>query len=94
MPSTEALDQKPERRVFDLSTNGNTKAFSETLALMEPGDRIIYHVGIYAAGPHKQQAALAHEQGLVLLFHTRRSHKGMHRFNYIAQRTKKDGMTK
>ena len=87
MQSTENTGTAPQRRVLDLSTNGNRKAFSETLASVNIGDRIIYHVGLYASGPHKQAAAIAYEQGLVMLFQSRSSSRGEQRFCYIAQRT-------
>lgn len=43
-------------------------AFGCTLAKIDVGDTIVYHVGAYAKGPHKADARKAYEAGLCLLY--------------------------
>jgi hypothetical protein len=62
--------------------------FSAAMAEAQAGDEVVYHVGQYAGGPHKKEAAAAHEAGNCLLYQRR---LGGGRFEYIA---KKKGKTK
>jgi hypothetical protein len=34
----------------------------------QKGDRIVYHIGEHCAGPHRKDAAKAHQDGKCLLF--------------------------
>lgn len=63
-------------------------AFDQHIAVAEPGDQIVYHVGQFCGGAHRQDARNAYEAGLVLLT-SRRSVDGM--FEHIAVRTKTQG---
>ena len=45
------------------------------------GDRIVYHIGEYCAGPHRLDAAAASNAGMCLLFCKR---EGEGRFAYMA----------
>lgn len=54
-----------------------------TLDEVMAGDEIIYHIGYYAAGPHKKPAYLLYEQGKCVLYQ-RKQEDGM--FQYIAQK--------
>jgi len=56
--------------------------FSHRLEESEKGDRLIYHVGEYCAGPHKRDAADACNGGLCLLVMKRLSDDG--KFAYMA----------
>lgn len=49
----------------------------------EVGDKIVYHVGEFCGGVHRQDALFAHNRGLVRLFAPR---VGEGRFEYMAVR--------
>ena len=80
--------------VFDMPTrDANTDkheyadqvraAFAQTLARMQPGERLVYHIGKYAGDtPAGKAAWLAHEAGKVSLVQRR---VGPRKFDYIAQ---------
>lgn len=59
--------------------------FVHALADAEPGDEIIYHLGEYAGGCHKHDAAAAAEAKLCILYQ-RRAEK---LFAYIARKPHK-----
>tara|TARA_Y100000310_G_scaffold211266_1_gene212017 strand:+ start:731 stop:928 length:198 start_codon:yes stop_codon:yes gene_type:complete len=54
----------------------------------EPGDEVIYYMGEYCKGPHRQEAYTMSEKGLVILFQRRvPGRDGI--FEYCARRTRK-----
>jgi len=57
--------------------------FLTTLDKVEPGSELVYHVGKYAAGPHKKDALTAQQLGHCLLYQ-RRLDVGI--FAYIARK--------
>lgn len=54
-----------------------------TLDEAEVGDEIIYHIGYYAAGPHRKEAYVLYEQGKCVLYQ-RKLDGGF--YEYIAQK--------
>ena len=54
-----------------------------TLEEVERKDEVIYHVGYYAAGPHKKDAYQLYQEGKCILYQ-RKQEDGM--FQYIAQK--------
>lgn len=73
--------------ILDISLHALAKmTFDEALENTKYGDKIIYHVGAYAAGKHKFAALEAAQKGFVSLVQKR---KGESLFEYSAQRTKK-----
>ena len=67
----------------------NKNAFNEAVRLCQPGDKIIYHVGLFAGGHFKADAMDAYRAGKVTLYTKRLSHQGGNRFQYIAERVEK-----
>jgi hypothetical protein len=63
-------------------TKQRTGMFVHALADAQPGDEIIYHVGEYAGGCHKHDAAAAAEAKLCLLYQRRAGKL----FAYIARK--------
>ena len=59
--------------------------FLTTLDKVDPGSEVVYHVGKYAAGPHKKDALTAQQLGHCLLYQ-RRLDVGI--FAYIARKPK------
>lgn len=57
--------------------------FLTTLDKVEPGSEVVYHVGKFAAGPHKKDALTAQQLGHCLLYQ-RRLDAGI--FAYIARK--------
>lgn len=57
--------------------------FLLVLANAEPGDEVLYHVGVHAAGAHKRDALEAQEAGHCLLYQRR---MGESSFAYIARK--------
>lgn len=57
--------------------------FLTTLDKVDPGSEVVYHVGKYAAGPHKKEALIAQQLGHCLLYQ-RRLDVGI--FAYIARK--------
>jgi hypothetical protein len=55
---------------FDI-TKDRTGMFGHALEAAHPGDEIVYHVGEYAGGFHKRDAAAAAEAGLCILYQKR-----------------------
>lgn len=73
--------------ILDISLHALAKmTFDEALENTKYGDKIIYHVGAYAAGKHKFAALEAQRNNLVSLVQKR---KGKGLFEYSAQRSKK-----
>jgi hypothetical protein len=73
--------------ILDISLHDLAKmTFDEALENTKYGDKIIYHVGAYAAGKHKFAALEAAQKGFVSLVQKR---KGRGLFEYSAQRSKK-----
>lgn len=66
-------------------TKGGSGTFGVTLAEIEVGDTITYHIGAYAKGPHKTDAFRAYEAGLCFLYQ-RKLEDG--RFAYTARKKK------
>lgn len=66
-------------------TNERTGMFGHALADAEPGDEIVYHIGEYAGGCHKRDAAEAAEAGECLLYQRRAGKL----FAYIARKPRK-----
>jgi hypothetical protein len=83
---TETKFSKQEQRIIDIAVERDPKAFDESLATANTGDKIIYHRGEFAGGRHKTNAMVAQDAGLVALVQRR---IGPKQFEYIAQRTKK-----
>ena len=59
--------------------------FMMALANAEPGDEVLYHIGGYATGNHKQDALEAQEAGHCLLYQRRMDEN---KFAYIALKPK------
>jgi hypothetical protein len=59
--------------------------FDDVMYEAEAGDEVVYHVGHYAGGPHKKEAAAAYEKGKCLLYQRK---LGEGRFEYIARKKK------
>lgn len=57
--------------------------FLTTLDKVDPGSEVVYHVGKYAAGPHKKDALTAQQLGYCLLYQ-RKLDAGI--FAYIARK--------
>ena len=72
--------QPVTRLVVDV-TGERAGAFEETLASIDVGERIIYHIGEHCAGAHRVAARSAYEGGRVTLSLRKRS---KHLFEYIA----------
>tara|TARA_R110001632_G_scaffold1563_1_gene6891 strand:+ start:221 stop:457 length:237 start_codon:yes stop_codon:yes gene_type:complete len=72
--------------VIDLVGVQNKDAFSNALKETKYGDKIHYHVGLYAGGPFRYDALMADQAGLVSIVQKK---LGGGLFQYIAQRTKK-----
>ncbi len=73
--------------ILDISLHALAKmTFDEALEATKYGDKIIYHVGAYAAGKHKFAALEAQRNNFVSLVQKR---KGKGLFEYSAQRSKK-----
>lgn len=67
-------------------THTRPGAFRTVLANAEPGDEIIYHIGEFCAGPHKQVALDCAEAGKCILYQRRGEKK---KFFYIARKPKR-----
>jgi MinD-like ATPase involved in chromosome partitioning or flagellar assembly len=67
-------------------THARQSAFHTVLANAEPGDEIIYHIGEFCAGPHKQVALLSAEAGMCILYQRRGERRN---FVYIARKPKR-----
>lgn len=63
-------------------------ALPRVIAEAQPGDRIIYHVGINCMGEHRTDASAAYEAGLAILVQRRSKTPGL--FEYMAVRSKKE----
>lgn len=59
-------------------------AFDTALIASSVGDEIVYWIGLFCGGAHKENARRAYESGFVVLY-TRRHERG---FQYIAKRIK------
>lgn len=68
--------------MFDVS-NRPSGLLAVTLEEIEPLDEVIYHVGYYAAGPHKKSAYQLYLEGKCVIYQRKRE-DGM--FDYIAQK--------
>lgn len=66
-------------------TKQRTGMFVHALADAEPADEIVYHVGEYADGRHKHDAAVAAEAKLCILYQRRVGEL----FAYIARKPRK-----
>lgn len=66
-------------------TNQRKGMFGHALADAEPGDEIVYHIGEYAGGCHKHDAAAAAEAKLCILYQRRAGKL----FAYIARKPRK-----
>lgn len=69
---------------IDISKRGKG-IFHQTLKAADVGDEIVYHIGPFAGGVHKFEAAGNYKAGLCVLYQ-RRLGKG--KFAYIAKKTK------
>ena len=80
--------------ILDISIGIGTMTFDEALKSTRNGDSIIYHVGTYASGRHKQDALDASKGGMVALVQKkcRVKHHQQSLFQYIAQRSAKGFM--
>lgn len=67
-----------------VNISGNRRSsFAATLADVEIGTEVTYHIGEYAAGPHKQAAMDAEGKGACFLYQ-RKNDNGT--FSYIAKK--------
>lgn len=67
-------------------TNTRPGAFLTMLASCEAGDEIIYHIGDFCAGPHKNVALNCAEAGMCILYQRRQEKR---KFAYIAKKPKR-----
>lgn len=65
-------------------SKGRAGAFDNALLASSVGDEIVYWVGLFCGGPHRENAWRAYEAEFVVLY-TRREKRG---FQYIAKRIK------
>ena len=61
--------------------------FPIALKHAKQGEQIVYHQGAFCAGPHREEAMIAKENGYVVLVQKK---IGFANFKYIAIRTKKN----
>ena len=61
-------------------------ALRRTIPQVEPGTEVIYAIGAYCHGPHKEDAYALYMKGDVDLYQRRSVAKGV--FNYIARKRK------
>jgi len=76
--------------MIDITNEGKGK-FWTTLNEARPGENIVYAKGSTCNGPHRADAAEAHDQGLVTLVQRRRGYAD---FEYIAQKLARKGKKK
>lgn len=69
--------------IIDVSTK-RKGAFNTALIEAEKGDEIIYSIGIFLGGQHRDDAWNAYEGGIVALYQRRKGKV----FHYIAKRIK------
>lgn len=59
--------------------------FHATLKGADVGDEIVYHIGLFASGPHRLEAYGNYSVGLCVLYQRR---LGKAKFAYIAKKTR------
>ena len=78
--------QKKDEKMAEINIIKDGKgSFPVALQEAEAGDEIIYHIGKYAAGPHKSDALQSALEGRCFIFQRR---LGEELFSYVAVKAK------